>query len=80
MIDLLIKAFECGVDYGLLIAEQERDSEEIYDACQCSEFSKKMCMPSTPTERRQAHGEEWRNAMKKSIAKFAKLCEEVQHE
>ena len=29
MTDKLIKAFEYGVDYGLLLAEQERDSEDV---------------------------------------------------
>ena len=76
MSDILIKAFECGVDYGFLLAEQERDSEDVYDACQCSVFAKKMCMPSTTAQRRQPHSKAWREAMLKSVAKFIELCKE----
>lgn len=69
----LIKAFEYGIDYGLLIAEQERDSEDLFDAFQCGEASRRYNVPSAPAPRRQAHSEEWRKAKCGALAKFIEL-------
>lgn len=53
--EALLKAFEYGIDYGLLIAEQERDSEEVFDAAGCAVYAHKMCVPSSVTRRREPH-------------------------
>lgn len=62
--------FSWGVDYGQLLMEEERDSEEWADAFHGAVFARKMCMPATPLERRQSHSEEWRAAKKASLNKF----------
>ena len=72
-IDKLIKAFECGIDYGLLIAEQERDSEDLFDAFLCGTYSRKMCRPSAPAPRRQPRSAEWRKAKEESVRQFIEL-------
>ena len=76
MSDSIIKAFEYGIDYGLLLAEQERDSEDMYDACQCSIYAKKMCRPSSLGQRRSARSNKWREAKQKSVIKFIELCKD----
>jgi hypothetical protein len=72
----LIKAFEYGIDYGLLIAEQERDSEEWQDAIGCYMQSRKTCSPTSPAPRRELHSETWRNAKKESMLNFIKMFTE----
>ena len=65
--------FNYGVDYGLLIAERERDNEEWADAFNCCLVSHKTAMPAMPIERRHLHTEKWIKAKKKSIEKFQYL-------
>ena len=60
------KIFNYGVDYGQLLMEQERESEEWADAFNCCLVSRKTAMPAMPIERRQAHSEDWKQAKKKS--------------
>ena len=69
----LLKAFGYGIDYGLLLAEQERDSEDLFDAVGCYAHSRKMCLPSTPAPRRQPRSVEWRQAKYDSYHAFIKL-------
>lgn len=59
-----------GIDYGQLLMEEERDSEDWADAFHGAVFARKMCMPANPIERRQPHSQEWRNAKKESFLKF----------
>jgi hypothetical protein len=73
-LDKLFKAYECGIDYGLLIAEQERDSEDMFDAVGCYVHSRKMCVPSNPARRRQPRSEKWRQAKAANMIGFIKLC------
>ena len=56
----IMKVFWWGVDYGQLLAEQERDSEDNFDAFQCGIVARKFCVPSTSARRRQPHSNEWR--------------------
>jgi hypothetical protein len=70
---LLLQAFECGIDYGLLLAEEERDSEDMFDAFLCGEAGRKFNVPSIPARRRQPHSMEWRNAKRESFKNFADL-------
>lgn len=69
----LLKAFEYGVDYGLLIAEEERDSEDVFDAFLCSESARKFNAPSAPARRRLPHSEEWRKQKRDNLVNFYKL-------
>jgi len=75
--EALMMAFKSGVDYGLLIAEEERDSEDLYDAALCSIHAQKMCIPSVRTERRMPHSEKWRQAKRDSYSSFLKHIKEV---
>jgi len=73
----IVKIFEYGVDYGLLLAEQERQGEELFDAFQGSAFSAKFAMPSAPAERRQLRSDKWFEAKKKSLVEFAEIYSKV---
>lgn len=65
--------FNYGVDYGLLIAERERENEEWADAFNCFLFSQKTAMPAIPLERRRCHSEKWITVKKKSFEDFQDL-------
>ena len=69
--------FNYGVDYGLLIAERERENEEWADAFNCFLFSQKTAMPAIPLERRRCHCEKWITAKKKSFEDFQDLLLKV---
>jgi hypothetical protein len=69
----LFNIFCLGVDYGQLLMEEERDSEDWYDAFQGHLVSEKYGMPSQIAQRRQPHSEEWRNAKRKSKEKFFEI-------
>jgi len=71
--DALLKAFEYGIDYGLLLAEQERDSEDLTDAFLCGIYSRKMCQPSPIAKRRQPRSAKWRAAKGDSVKNFIAL-------
>jgi hypothetical protein len=73
-ISTLIEVFGWGIDYGLLIAEQERDGEDMTDALLCYEYSRRMNVPSPVARRRQPHTDAWRQAKQASIAAFINLC------
>ena len=78
--ETLMMAFEAGIDYGLLLAEEERDSEDWFDACQCSVFARKTNIPSTTAKRRMPHSEKWRQAKRDSYLRFLKhIAEVLQH-
>jgi len=70
MAKLLFEVFECGFDYGLLKAEEERDSEDLLDAAVCYSAARKFCVPSTPVKRREPKSERWRESKKTSFEKF----------
>ena len=44
----IVAIFGWGIDYGLLLAEQERDGEAMSDALVCSMVSKRTNHPTTP--------------------------------
>jgi len=73
IIKALITAYECGIDYGLLLAEQERDSEDFFDAAGCAIYAKKMCVPSTPAPRRRPRSAAWRETKKASMPRFLEI-------
>ena len=71
--NLLFDAFCYGVDYGQLLMEEERDSEDTFDAFLCSETGRKYTIPSPQAKRRQPHSDKWREAKKESYNKFQSL-------
>ena len=75
-IDEICKVFTWGIDYGLLIAEQERDSEDMFDAAMCKVYSARFCAPSSIAPRRQAHSQEWRDAKKDAVINFVQFVKE----
>jgi hypothetical protein len=79
-IDLAFEIFNLGVDYGQLIMEQERMSEEFFDAGVCYHTARKFGVPSSPYERRRVHSEKWINVKKQSYDNFLKLLVEIAKE
>lgn len=75
MRDDLFEAFSAGVDYGQLLAEEERDSEDWYDAFQGHLVSQKYSMPSHVAQRRQPRSDKWREAKRKSKSVMFDLIE-----
>jgi hypothetical protein len=75
---MVAQAFISGADYGLVLSEEERMSEEMFDGFQCFLASKKYAMPSCPAERRQIHSKKWFDAKKESVDKFNDLLKEIQ--
>lgn len=65
----LMQIFKWGVDYGLLLAEQERDSEDLADAFQGVVIDDKYSMPSCPARRRMPRSDNWRRAKLDSLYK-----------
>jgi len=77
-IDQIGKIFEWGIDYGQFLMEQERDSEDLFDAALCSVYSKKMSMPSQQATRRQPHTQKWREVKAGGFKKFMSfICKKV---
>lgn len=76
----LIDAFSWGVDYGLLLAEQERDSEDFFDAVGCMIHSAKYNVPSTRAPRRQPHSAAWRQVKKDALMNFIELVKTADKE
>lgn len=73
----LLNCYRWGVDYGLLLAEEERDSEELFDAVGCSVYSGKICVPSTVPLRRQTHSVVWRKEMRAGMLKLIELIKNL---
>lgn len=69
----LLKAFEYGIDYGLLIAEEERDSEGLADAVVCAVRSPRTCLPTYLSQRRQSRSAAWRKSKNDSVLAFIRL-------
>jgi len=70
-----------GMAHGQLLMEQERESEELFDAVVCYHSSRKYNVPSAPARRRQTHSDKWFEAMNKDVRSFkdfiAKKNEEI---
>jgi len=65
------KIYSWGIDHGQLLMEQERESEELFDAAICAQSGEKYCVPSSPVRRRQIHSDLWFAAKNKSMKDFA---------
>jgi hypothetical protein len=64
------KVFWWGAQYGQLLMEEERENEETFDAFLCAVGSRKLCLPTTPAQRRQIHGQKWFDAMREGYRNF----------
>ena len=62
--------FRWGIDYGQLMMEEERDSEDWADAFQGFIIDQKYSMPAQTAPRRQPHSDKWREAKKESLNNF----------
>jgi hypothetical protein len=72
----VIDAFSHGVDYGLLLAEQERAGESMGDAVLCAASGYKYGVPSPPMRTRRLHSQAWFDAKNESLKAFITLfCE-----
>lgn len=69
----LLELFKMGVDYGQLLAEQERDNEDITDAFQGVIIDEKYCMPANTPPRRLPHSDKWRKAKAESLYKALEI-------
>ena len=74
---LLWEAYFYGVDYGQLTMEDERESEETFEAFNGVIFDKKYAMPMASTQKRQVHSEKWFKAKRKSKDKFYKMLKQI---
>lgn len=70
---LLWQVFSWGVDYGQLLAENERESEEWADAFQGFIIDIRYNMPSNPAPRRKLHSKKWQEAKMESFNNFIEL-------
>jgi len=77
IIDIMEKCFYYGVGYGQVLMEEERESEEFFDAFIGHCIDKKYNSPSHPTERRQAHSEKWFEAKKHGFKNLQKLIRKM---
>ena len=73
MKDKLFKAFCLGVDYGQLLAEEERDSEDAYAGFLGHCHDNKHSMPMPQNKRRQPRSEKWREEKRKAKKLFLNL-------
>ncbi len=69
----LLEIFKLGVDYGQLLMEEERDSEDWADAFQGYIIDSIYSMPANIAPRRQPHSDEWRQARKDSLYKAMEI-------
>ena len=67
---ILADAFNMGMSYGLLKAEEERENEANFDGAICYLTDEKFQSPSIPTKKRQPHGKEWFNKSHKEANRF----------
>lgn len=56
---ILTDVFNMGMAYGLLKAEEERESEAAFDGAICYLTDEKFQSPSIPAKKRQPHQKEW---------------------
>jgi hypothetical protein len=59
-----------GMADGQLLMEEERESEELFDAAVCAYSGRKFGVPSAPARRRQVHSEKWFAAMRQGKQQF----------
>lgn len=70
-------AFEYGVDYGQLLMEEERLTDECIYACGSVNFAKKHCVPAQLLQTRQIHSDKWFKIKRASKKKFFELLKNL---
>jgi hypothetical protein len=55
---------------GQLLMEEERDSEETFDAFLGAVYARKICLPNNSVRRRQVHSKKWFETMRKAKQEF----------
>ena len=66
----LFDVFAWGAAYGQLQMEQERASEELFDAATCYHSGRKYTVPSAPVRRRQLRSDKWFESMNNDVKAF----------
>jgi hypothetical protein len=69
-----------GVEYGQLLMEEERESEELFDAAVCYQSGLKYGVPSSPIQRRQLHSDKWFAAKKEGYKNFLEFFSRITKE
>jgi hypothetical protein len=72
----IMKIYSWGISAGLVMAEEEREGEELFDSAVCWHSSRKFNIPSAPARRRQLKSGEWSAAMRNDEKKFFYFLEE----
>ncbi|MEI0797325.1 hypothetical protein R4Q14_03215 [Brachyspira intermedia] len=67
---ILTDVFNMGMTYGLLKAEEERESEAAFDGAICYLTDEKFQSPSIPTKKRQPHQKKWFEKSHKEANRF----------
>jgi len=75
--DLLFECYNDGVSYWQLIMEEERETEETFDAFIWVQIANKYCMPSHSAERRQLHSEEWFKVKRREAKHFYSILASI---
>lgn len=68
--NILADTFNMGMAYGLLKAEEERESETAFDGAICYLTDEKFQSPSIPTKKRQPHQKKWFEKSHKEANRF----------
>jgi len=68
----LFEAFSCGIDYGLLIAEEERLNRVLFTSFLGSLHARKTAMPmdDNDIEQPKHHSDKWIKAKRGNVLKF----------
>jgi hypothetical protein len=69
-VDDIYNIYFWGMSEGQLLMEEERESEELFDATLCAIGSRKQNIPTVPARRRQIHSEKWFKAMRQAKQDF----------
>lgn len=76
-IEMAFKIFNCGVDFGQLKSEEERDKEDLFSGFLGYKHSRETAMPLNEIKRREPHSENWRNAKRLSFEQFKDIIRKL---
>ena len=75
--NILFECYTSGVSYWQLIMEEERETEELFDAFNWSVSAKKFAMPTYPVERRQLHSGKWFEVKRKEAKDIYNIIKDI---
>jgi hypothetical protein len=75
--DLAYEIYYLGAEFGQLLMEEERLSEELGDAVQGVIIAQKYSMPSAQPPRRQLHSDKWFDTKKQAKKKFLEIVKNI---